>query len=163
MIGLISICLAAIAAIVLLVRAGRRPVGGNVNPTLTIAKAVGVLGVLAVLLAAKLFPLALMLVVATGGISAIEVWRARQIGGQMKSTAPGAEPSAAPAKSPLVLRAEEAALILGVSAEATADEIRAAHRRLISAMHPDRGGSDYLAAKINSARDVMLKQLPPPN
>lgn len=162
MFGLIAIGLAAIAAVWLLVRAGRRPMGGGVNRTLTIAKAVGLLGLLAALLAAKLFPLALMLLVATGGISAIEVWRSRQLGGQMKSTAPGAEADAAVAKSPMTLRAEEAALILGVSKAATADEIRAAHRRLISAMHPDRGGSDYLAAKINSARDVMLKQLPPP-
>lgn len=53
---------------------------------------------------------------------------------------------------------EEAALILGVSANATPDEIREAHRKLITKNHPDAGGSDYLAAKINQARDVLISR-----
>ena len=55
------------------------------------------------------------------------------------------------------LTPEEAALILGVPENATAEEVREAHRRLIQKNHPDLGGTDYLAAKINQARDVLLK------
>jgi len=53
---------------------------------------------------------------------------------------------------------EEAALILGVLTDASEEAIKNAHRALITKNHPDKGGSDYLAAKINQARDVLLKK-----
>ncbi|MFM9829034.1 MAG: DnaJ domain-containing protein [Sphingomonas sp.] len=54
----------------------------------------------------------------------------------------------------------EARAILGVSASAGPDEIRAAHRRLVTAVHPDKGGSADLARRINAARDALLSRRP---
>jgi len=54
------------------------------------------------------------------------------------------------------LTREDALKILGLEPGATREQIKEAHRRLMRAYHPDMGGSDYLAARINEAKDLLL-------
>ena len=62
---------------------------------------------------------------------------------------------APPGNSGSMSRAEALA-ILGLDDEASDEDIVTAHRRLMQKLHPDRGGNDYLAAKINQAKDFLL-------
>lgn len=55
----------------------------------------------------------------------------------------------------------EARQVLGLGLSADAEEIHAAHRRLIAQVHPDRGGSAELARRVNAARDVLIARLKP--
>jgi hypothetical protein len=52
---------------------------------------------------------------------------------------------------------DQALRILGLQQGASETDIRAAHQRLIAVLHPDRGGSSFLAAQVNRARDILTK------
>ena len=58
--------------------------------------------------------------------------------------------------APGTMSRDEALKILGLAEGADKAAIKAAHRRLMALLHPDRGGSSYLAAKINQARDTLF-------
>ncbi len=64
----------------------------------------------------------------------------------------------APPPSVSGISLSEARSILGVGPDATVEEIRAAHTRLIRLAHPDKGGTAGLAAQLNAARDRLLKR-----
>ena len=53
------------------------------------------------------------------------------------------------------MTAEEALAVLGLDGEASEQDIINSHRKMMQKIHPDRGGSDYLAAKINQAKDTL--------
>ncbi len=61
-----------------------------------------------------------------------------------------------PQRGKVILPKDEALAILGLKAGATAEDVKLAHKRLMKDFHPDKGGTDYLAAKINEAKDVLL-------
>jgi hypothetical protein len=77
-------------------------------------------------------------------------WRDRSEANEAK-----AEPPRGRARSNR-LSVEEAYAVLGINKGASQDDIRQAHRRLMMKMHPDQGGSTYLAARINEAKEVLL-------
>jgi hypothetical protein len=78
-------------------------------------------------------------------------WRDELAGERAGSSAGSARPASGD------ITVEEAYAILGLAPGADAEAIKEAHRRLMVKLHPDHGGSDYLATQINRARDVLLR------
>lgn len=70
-----------------------------------------------------------------------------------KKRARAVNPPVSPAPQDIIA----ARKLLGLTADADARAIRAAHRRLIASVHPDKGGTEALAAQINAARDLLIK------
>jgi hypothetical protein len=87
-------------------------------------------------------------------LALLETWLDRNRAGWREYFAETAEP-----EQPDGVDADQQAYeILGLQPGATPDEIHAAHRNLMKRVHPDQGGSTYLAAKINEAKDRLLKK-----
>ena len=63
------------------------------------------------------------------------------------------------ARASKAVRPAEARALLGVGEQASLQEIREAHRRLIARVHPDTGGSAELATRVNAARDALIAEL----
>ena len=74
---------------------------------------------------------------------------------QQKKKRSTAAPREASPEAPSIARARA---LLGVPEDADENMIRSAHRRLIASVHPDRGGTEALAAEINAARDLILAE-----
>ncbi|MFM1895844.1 MAG: hypothetical protein RLZZ385_918 [Pseudomonadota bacterium] len=87
----------------------------------------------------------------------LEAYLDRMHGG-WRDTQQGQRDSAARADESAMSR-ELAMEILGLAEPLEREQVVQAHRRLMQKMHPDRGGSDYLAKKINAARDFLLESL----
>jgi len=89
--------------------------------------------------------------------SLMEAYLDWRIAGWREKAEDAAEASAGRARSRGArMSPDEARAVLEVGLDASEDDIRQAHRRLMMKMHPDHGGSTYLAARINEAKEVLL-------
>ncbi len=87
-------------------------------------------------------------------VQLIETYLDRRLGPEWRQGAEGsAEP---PAASTGPMTREEAFAVLGLEPGASDGDIREAHHRLMKKVHPDQGGSTFLATKINQAKDLLL-------
>jgi len=83
-------------------------------------------------------------------------WRAYRAATGTQQQRPSSGSRQPPPRRQTGMTSEEAYQVLGLHPGATEVEIRAAHHRLMRTAHPDSGGSDWLATRINLARDVLF-------
>jgi hypothetical protein len=115
----------------------------------------GTSGAVLLLASMRLVPLGVIALLIGVGFAASTILRARSAAsgfedmGSQRGQAP-------PRRAQRGMSREEALAVLGLSEGAAEADIHAAHRRMIVRAHPDQGGSDYLAAKVNEAKTVLL-------
>ena len=145
--GLLAGALALIGLLLL----ARIALTGDPGKVVTIARyaAIGVLSVLAIFLGVteRWVPAVFLAGIAWSLMTGIRLWPA---GRPDHETPPPRE------RPTSTMTRAEALKVLGLPESASEDDVRAAHRKLIMSNHPDKGGSDYLASKINEAKDVLL-------
>jgi hypothetical protein len=92
----------------------------------------------------------------TEGVAVLEAYLDRLHAGWRTHETTSEEANAQTASRPGTMTREEALEVLGLAAGASVADIREAHHRLMMKVHPDHGGSSYLAARLNEARDRLL-------
>ena len=85
------------------------------------------------------------------GARLLDAYLARRFSGHQQQESSGA---GAPSQPDMTVK--EAYDVLGLAAGATKSEIKNAHRRLMKKFHPDQGGSDYFAVRLNRAKEILL-------
>lgn len=90
------------------------------------------------------------------GLQFFPLWRQRQKAQQEGNHSSGAAPSSGAMS---VREAMDTLGLKGTETELTREQIITAHRKLMQKLHPDRGGNDFLAAKVNEAKEQLLKRV----
>ena len=163
--GFLLILVALFAGLSLLPDSQRDKYGINV-PGLRLKKrtAQGVLfgALVLALIAMRLFPFALLAALVGASVMGMSWWRERALDETIQEHKPRPGPSGGRKAAGGVnskMSVDEAMDVLGLDHSAGMDDVDSAYRKLMAQIHPDKGGTDYLAAKINEARDVLKKTL----
>jgi hypothetical protein len=92
------------------------------------------------------------------GVRLLEAYLDRRLAGWRKDA--DGDRDAGPLRDPApgAMTEQEAYQILGLEPGTGVDEIRQAHRTLMKKLHPDQGGSTYLASRVNQAKDILLSR-----
>ncbi|MGV6800398.1 MAG: DnaJ domain-containing protein [bacterium] len=106
----------------------------------------------------KIFPLSIILTLIAIAMTGIGLWRDRMLAGLREDPESGAKQRASASTPTGTMTRNEALQVLGLSSQASDEDIETAWRKLIAQIHPDKGGTDYLAAKINEAKAVLLNR-----
>lgn len=92
------------------------------------------------------------------GARLLEAYLDRRFAGWRVDAQGDRDPRPGGSAQPGPMTEEEAYQILGLQRGAPLEEVRRAHRTLMKRLHPDQGGSDYLAARVNAAKDFLLNR-----